>query len=97
MAEDFHLLIAVQILFSTPLHPRVGEPEACRAARAVRVVRAVAQDFPLVVPVALALAAKGMLVVAPHSDLQRVQVVVAGQEQLAEQAASVHLAMAVPD
>jgi hypothetical protein len=57
----------------------------------------VAEDFPLLVPVALASAAKEMLAAAVHSDLQRVQVVVAGQEQLEEQAASVHLAMAVPD
>jgi hypothetical protein len=97
VTEDFPLLLAVQILFSTPLHPRVGAPEASRATRAVRAVRVVAQDLAIVVPVALALAAKEMLVVAPHSHLERVQVVVAGQEQLAEQAVPVHLAMAVPD
>jgi hypothetical protein len=57
----------------------------------------VAQDFPILVPVALVSAAKEMLAARPLADLQRVQVVVAGQEQLAVQVASVHLAMAVPD
>ena len=56
-----------------------------------------AEDFPLLVPVALALAAKEMLAAAVHRDLERVQVVAAGQEQLAEQAASVHLVVAVAD
>jgi hypothetical protein len=40
----------------------------------------------LLAPVALASAAKEMLAAAVHRDLQRVQVVAAGQEQLAEQA-----------
>ena len=89
------MLLTVQILFLTPSHPRVGEPEATRATRAARAGRAVAEDLPVLLPVALASAAKEMLAAVVHRDLQRVQVVAAGQEQLAQQDSAMDLAMAV--